>query len=82
MFDFIEEQYQIPKRLVAKTPYGLDRLTLITLLEYRICPIKRTLRRGNDRVCVYLLVKNSNIIFHIKEFKLANCRGGKAGVII
>ena len=31
--------------------------------NYRICPIKRALRGGNDRVYVYLLVKNDNISF-------------------
>ena len=28
------------------------------LHTYRICPIKRALRGGNERVCVYLLTKN------------------------
>ena len=31
--------------------------------DYRICPIKRALRRGNDRVCIYLLTKNGSMSF-------------------
>ena len=34
---------------------------------YCICPIKRALRGGNDRVCVYLLTKNGNISFTLKN---------------
>ena len=34
---------------------------------YRICPIKRAVRGGNDRVCVYLLVKNDNMSFTSKN---------------
>ena len=34
---------------------------------YRICPIKRALSGGNDRVCVYLLVKNGNVSFTSKN---------------
>ena len=36
-------------------------------LRYHICPIKRALRRGNDRLCVYLLVKNDNMSFTSKN---------------
>ena len=32
--------------------------------NYRICPIKRALRGGNERVCVSLLTKNINMSSH------------------
>ena len=43
--------------------YGLLQKKTVEYREitYRICLIKRALRGGNDRVCVYLLVKNDNM---------------------
>ena len=41
-----------PDRLNALT---LNVRTVLWQSKYRICPIKRTLRGGNDRVRVYLL---------------------------
>ena len=43
--------------------FGLE----IAKTTYRICPIKRAVREGNDRVCVYLLVKNGNMSFTSKD---------------
>ena len=40
---------------------------ILDSIYYRICPIKRALRRGNERVCVYLLVKNGNMSFTSKN---------------
>ena len=37
---------------------------------YRICPIKRAVRGGNDRVCVYLPTKNVNMFFTSKNSNL------------
>ena len=36
----------------------------LKMYEYRICPIKRAVRGGNDRVCVYLLIKNATCFSH------------------